>query len=186
VRRIIYAYNISLDGYVEEADGSFDWTEPDEEIHRYFNDLTASIGTEINGRRMWEIMSPFWPTADQDMSLPQHIRDYSASWKQSEKIVVSTTLDHVEGARLIKDNVVEEVRKLKEGNGRPIGVGGATLAQTLLEAGLIDEFICMVHPVVVGSGKPMFMGIGARLNLELVETRVFQAGTVLLHYRKVD
>jgi dihydrofolate reductase len=183
---VVYAYNISLDGYVEGPDGSFDWTEPDEEIHRYFNDLTRGMGTEINGRRMWEIMAPFWTTADKDMSLPEYIRDYALAWQQSDKVVVSTTLKQVEGARLIKDNVVEEVGKLKEGEGKPIGVGGATLAQTLLEAGLIDEFICMVHPVVVGSGKPMFMGIGARLDLELVETRVFNAGTVLLHYRKAE
>ena len=184
MRKVIYVYNISLDGYVEGPDGSFDWTEPPEDVHRYFNDLPRSIGTEINGRRMWEIMAPYWSTTNKDD--PEYIQDYSRAWQQSDKVVVSTTLDHVEGARLIKDNVVEEVRKLKEGEGRPIGVGGATLASTLNDAGLIDEFVCVVWPVVVGGGKPMFMGVNNEQHLRLVEVRQFSNGAVLLHYHKAN
>ena len=183
MRKLIYVYNISLDGYVEGPDGKFDWTQPDEEVHRYFNDLQGRFGTEVYGRRLWETMTPYWFTADQDMSLPDYIREYSTVWKQSDKVVVSKTLDHVEGARLIRDNVVEEVRKLKEGEGKDIGIGGATLAQTLIEAGLVDEFMCLVCPVVVGGGKPMFMGIDSPKHLKLVEVRHFNSGVVLLHYR---
>lgn len=186
MRKIIYAYNVSLDGYVEGPDGTFDWTEPPEDLHRFFGDLTRSMGTEINGRRMWETMAPFWTTAEENTHLPQYMRDYSRDWKQSDKVVVSTTLDHVDGARLINENVVEEIRKIKEGDGRPIGVGGATLASTLNDAGLIDEFVVVVWPVVVGGGKPMFMGVDRQHNLELIEVKQFSNGAVLLHYRKAE
>jgi dihydrofolate reductase len=183
MRSIIYAYNVSLDGYIEDRNGSIDFTEPDEEVHRYFNDFQRRFGTEIYGRRLWETMS-YWLTADQDTSLPDYMREYGPIWKQSEKVVVSRTLDHVDGARLIKDNVVEEVSKLKEGDGKDIGIGGATLAQTIIEAGLVDEFMCMVCPVVLGAGKPMFMDIDRELRLRLVEVRHFNSGVVMLHYRK--
>jgi dihydrofolate reductase len=186
MRSLIYAYNISLDGYVEGPDGRFDWSEPDEEVHRWFSDLIRRFGTDVYGRRMWETMAPFWFTADQDTSMPDYIREFGSIWKQSEKIVVSMTLDHVDGGRLIKDNVVEEVRKLKQGDGKDISVGGATLAATLNEAGLIDEFMCMVHPVVIGGGKPMFMNINSPHRLKLVEVRHFNSGVVLLHYKKTD
>ena len=186
MRSVIYVYNISLDGYVEGPDGRFDWTEPTEEVHRYFNDLQRRFGTLVYGRRMWETMAPFWFDAEQDATLPDYIREYSTAWKQSDKVVVSRTLDHVDRARLIRDNVVEEVRKLKEEDGKPIGVGGAILAETLNKAGLIDEFMCMVCPVVVGGGKPMFMGIDTPKHLQLIEVRHFNSGVVLLHYRKAE
>jgi len=184
MRNVLYAYNISLDGYVEGPDGRFDWMVPDEEVHNYFTELHRRIGTLVYGRRMWETMAPFWFTADEDTSLPDHIREYGRVWKQAEKIVVSRTLDQVEGARLVKDNVVEEIRKLKEGDGKLIDVGGATLAATLNEAGLIDEYMCMILPVVVGGGKPMFMNIDSPKHLKLVEVRHFNSGTVMLHYKK--
>jgi dihydrofolate reductase len=182
VKRVVYAFNMSLDGYIEDRHGGIEWTEPDEEVHRYYNDFSRRFGTEVYGRRLWETMSSFWPTADQDMSLPEYIREFSTIWKQSDKVVVSRTLDRVDGARLIKDNVVEEIRKLKYRDGRDIGIGGAILAETLIKAGLVDEFMCLVHPVVLGGGKPMFTGIDSTKRLKLTEVRRFNAGGVLLHY----
>lgn len=185
MRKVIYAVNTSLDGYIEDRNGSLDWGVPAEELHRYFNDLELTLDTHLYGRRLWETMT-YWLTAEADSSLPEFEREFAARWNANKHIVVSTTLKDADGVRIISDNLAEEVRALKQETGENIGVGGAALAQSLLGLGLVDEIMCFVWPVLLGGGKRMFGDMGATEHLRLVEVRHFNGGVVLLHYRKHD
>jgi len=182
MRKVVYVFGISLDGYIEGPDGQFDWTEPDEELHRYFNGLESRTGTHLYGRRLWELMSAFWPTAHEDMSNPEHIREFARYWQDAENVVVSRTLDHVAGGRVIRDNLWEEVEALKREPGLDIAVGGAELGKSLLQMGLVDEIHCVIHPVLIGGGKPMFGRLDELTWLNLLEVRQFNGGVVMLRY----
>jgi dihydrofolate reductase len=170
----------SLDGYVCDADGSFDWAVPDEEVHRACNVIEAGIGTNIYGRRMYELMT-YWadPPADADeVSL-----EYAAAWQDSDKIVVSTTLEAVTTPRttLWRSFDVDAVAALKASTERDISISGPTLAAEAIRAGLVDEVGVMLVPVVVGGGTP-FLPAGVRLDLRLTGERRFACGVVHLTY----
>jgi dihydrofolate reductase len=186
MRNLVYGFNVSLDGYIEDKNGSIDWSDPSEELHRYWNDMEQTSDTHLYGRRLWETMGEYWPAAEKDTSLPDYIQEYAARWNAHEHVVVSTTLTNVPGARLIKIDVADQVRALKQAPGKNIDVGGATLAHSLMQEGLIDEIRTMVYPIVLGGGKPMFGGLAAPQRLRLVEVRHFNSGAVLLHYKKDD
>jgi dihydrofolate reductase len=182
-RNVIYAMSVSLDGFVEAKDGDLSWSYPDEELHKYLNEREAMIGLHLYGRRLYETMAAFWPTADQNPSAPPHEVEYARLWKSMPKIVFSKTLDHVGwNSRLARGNIADVVNTLKEQPGQDMSVGGAELAFTFMQLGLIDEYWLYVHPVVLGGGKPMFGQLRDTINLQLVETRTFGSGVVLLRY----
>ena len=180
--RLIYSALASLDGYVADEDGRFDWAEPDEEVHRFVNDLERSVGTHLYGRRMYEVMV-FWETAG-GADEPAFVRDYAEIWRAADKIVYSRTLETASSAktRIERDFDPDAVRQLKEAAGRDLTVGGPGLAGQALAAGLVDECQFFVAPVVVGGGTRSLPD-GVRQDLELLDERRFGSGVVYLRYR---
>lgn len=181
MRKLVYSTSLSLDGYIDASAGDPSWVFPDEELHSHFNDVEREIDTLLYGRRMYELMADFWPTADQDPSAPSFILEYARLWKPVHKVVFSSTLQSVEwNSRLVRGDPVAEVASLKAEAGKNLGVGGLTLASTLASAGLIDEYRLYYVPIFLGSGKAAFSQIQNRVRLKPVETRTFSSGTVLL------
>lgn len=180
--RLIYSAIASLDGYVEDERGGFDWAAPDEEVHAFVNDLERPIGTYLYGRRMYDTML-FWETAGSGGDEPAVVRDFAAIWRAAEKVVYSRTLRTVSSARTRIEPEFDPaaVRRLKESSARDISVGGATLAGQAVAAGLVDECHLLLCPVVVGGGKRALPS-GVRTGLELVGERRFRGGVVHLHY----
>jgi dihydrofolate reductase len=186
MRKIIYAMSVSLDGYMEAPGGDIGWSLIDEELHQHFNEQEAKTGIALYGRNMYELMAAYWPTAGEDPSAQKVEVDYAHIWKNLPKVVFSTTLNKVEwNARLVKENMVEEVNKLKLQAGNDMSVGGAGLAASLMQHDLIDEYCVYVNPILLGGGKPMFPQLPHRTLLRLVETYTFTSGVVLLKYQKV-
>src|SRR5947208_328948 len=180
--KVIYSAITSLDGYVADEAGKFDWAEPDEEVHRFVNDLERPVGTYLYGRRMYEVMA-FWETVDA-AGQPPFVRDYAEIWRAADKIVYSKTLESVSSARtrIERDFDPRAVRQLKESADRDLTVGGPGLAGQALAAGLVDECQFFVAPVVVGGGTRSLPD-GVRLDLELLDERRFGSGVVYLRYR---
>jgi dihydrofolate reductase len=180
--KLIYTGIMSLDGYVADADGNFDWSAPDEEVHTFVNNLGRPVGTYLLGRRMYEVMAA-WEILEL-AGEPPFIQDFAEMWRAADKIVFSTTLKSVSGARtrIERDFDVEAVRQLKSSAERDISVGGSELAAQAIRAGLIDEYQLFLSPVVVGGGK-QFLPDGVRLDLELLDERRFGNGVVHLRYR---
>jgi dihydrofolate reductase len=176
--RLIYSTIASLDGYVEDRNGKFDWAAPDEEVHRFVNDLERPIGTYLYGRRMYDTMV-YWATVHDQAG---HIQDYADIWQAADKIVYSKSLDAVSSdrTRIERHFEPDAVRRLKSGG--DISVGGAALASEALRAGLVDEYQTFVVPVVVGGGKRALPD-DVHLELELLDERGFGNGTVYLRYR---
>jgi dihydrofolate reductase len=181
MRSMIYSMGVSLDGYIVDPEGGFEWTAPGTELFRFVTDQTRELGAYVMGRRLYETML-YWETADQDPSLDDDAREWAAIWKPLPKVVFSTTLSAVEGnARLATGSLVEEIERLRaEPADGDIGIGGATLAGEAGRLGLIDEYRPRVHPVLVGGGIPFYPE--RRAHLELVESRTFSE-TVYLRYR---
>jgi dihydrofolate reductase len=185
MRKVTYGMSVSLDGFIEAPDGDLSWYFPVEELHQHYNDREAMIDTYLYGRRLYENMAAFWPTADGNPTAPQVEIEYARIWKSKPKIVFSKTLDHVGwNSRLVKGNIAEEVKQLKEQPGKEMSVGGAGLASSFMQLGLIDEYWLYVQPVILGGGKPMFGRLDEEINLQLVETRRFGSGVVLLRYQR--
>jgi dihydrofolate reductase len=181
VAKLIYAGITSLDGYIADQDGAFDWGVPDEEVHAFINDLERSVGTHLYGRRMYAVMVAWedMPLADQ----PPVVRDYSEIWRAADKVVYSTTLESASSARTRIERVFDPgtVRQLKAEATRDLAVGGSELAAHAIKAGLVDECHLFVTPVVVGGGT-RFLPDHVRLKLELLDVRRFGNGVVHLHY----
>jgi dihydrofolate reductase len=184
MRSVTYSMNVSLDGYIVGPDGDFSWTEPDEEVFRFWIDEIREVGVHLLGRRLYETML-YWETADQDQSLNDAELEWAALWKPLPKVVFSTTLPAVEGnARLASGGLAEEIERLRAEPGEgDIAIGGATLAAEAAALGLIDEYRAVVYPVLVGGGIPFFPQRERRVDLELVETRNFSSGVVYLRHR---
>ncbi|MGB7537844.1 MAG: dihydrofolate reductase family protein [Anaerolineales bacterium] len=186
MRKIIFSMSVSVDGFIEDATGDFGWAFPDIELHQHFNDSESTIDTYLYGRRMYELMTAFWPTADQDPSQPAVVLEYARIWKSKKKYVFSRTLTEAGwGFQIIHGDIAETVGGIKAQPGMDISIGGPDLASTFLRFGLIDEIGLYIHPVIVGGGKPMFPELRDKISLKLVETRTFGSGVVLLKYVKV-
>ena len=184
MRNIIYSMSVSLDGFASGPNKNLDWVIIDEEIHTFYNDQARECDAFLYGRRIYELMAAYWPTADLNPSAPAYEVDFAHIWKATPKIVFSKTLDKVEwNSRLVRDDLAEEVKKLKAQPGKSLGVGGPTLAASLIQLDLIDEFHLMVNPIVLGSGTPFFPALDKPVKLKLVETRIFASGVVYLHYQ---
>jgi dihydrofolate reductase len=180
--KLIYSAITSLDGYVADERGKFDWSAPDDEVHRFVNDLERPIGTYLYGRRMYEVMV-YWETAHTVADQPPFIRDYTEIWQAADKIVYSKTLDEVSSARtrIEREFDPEQVRQLKAQAERDLSVGGPDLAAQAIRAGLVDEYHLFVTPIVVGGGTQSLPD-GVRLQLELLAERRFANGVVYLRY----
>jgi dihydrofolate reductase len=181
--RLIYSAITSLDGYIADEDGNFDWAEPDEEVHAFLNDLERPVGTYLYGRRMYEVMAG-WETVDIGADQSPFTRDFAAIWQAAEKIVYSTTLATVSSARtrIEREFDPEAVRQLKARADRDLTIGGPALAAQALRAGLVDECQLFLTPIVVGGGTPSLPD-HLRLPLELLDERRFGNGVVYLRYR---
>ncbi len=179
--KLIYTTNTSLDGYIEDTTGAFDWVNPDLVV-AFITDLLRPIGTYLLGRRVYETMSPYWDAPVENY--PSGQRDFAQVWQKAEKIVFSRTLADITtgNARIERAFDPEAIAKLKRESKHDIHIGGAELAGLALEAGLVDECHLFLNPVVVGGGKTAFP-IGFRRNLELLETRRFSTGVIHAHYR---
>ncbi len=184
MRKVIYSMGVSLDGFIAGPAGELDWSAPDEELHRFHNEQTRELGAQLCGRRLYEVMT-YWDTAEENPSAAEYELEFARIWKGLPKIVFSTTLQKVEGnARLAGRDVADEVAELRDQPGKDIGVGGAGLASTLIERGLVDEYRLFVSPVVLGSGTPFFPTLADRVELELIDTRTFGSRVVYLRYRR--
>lgn len=181
--KMIYITNVSLDGYIEDEHGSFDWTEPDDELFAFITDLVRPVGTYLYGRRLYEAMA-VWETDPALTAQSELLADFANVWQAADKVVYSTTLGAVSTTktRLEHDFDPASVRDMKASATSDLTVGGAHLAAHALEAGLVDECQLFVHPVLVGGGKPALPS-ATRVELELLDDRPFSNGVVYLHYR---
>jgi dihydrofolate reductase len=181
--KLIYSAIVSLDGYIADSDGNFDWAEPNEQVHAYVNDLERGVGTHLLGRRMYEMMA-VWDDADSFADQRPVIRDFARVWQAADKIVYSTTLERVSTARTRLERVFdpEAVRRLKASADRDISVSGPGLAAHAFRAGLVDECQLFLTPIVVGGGTRALPD-EVRLELELLDECRFDGGVVHLRYR---
>ncbi|EQA46588.1 riboflavin biosynthesis protein RibD C-terminal domain protein [Leptospira broomii serovar Hurstbridge str. 5399] len=182
MRKIIFQMMVTLDGFFEGPNDEIDWHRVDDEFNEYAVDLLGKVDTLLFGRVTYDLMAGYWPT-------PAAVKDdpiVAGRMNDLPKIVFSKTLNRVEwqNTKLIKDNIADEVLKLKNQSGRDMAIfGSSNLALTFIKHGLIDEFRIMVNPVVLGNGKTLFDGIDSKLNLKLVQTKIFGSGLVSLHYK---
>lgn len=179
--KLTYLAIASLDGYVADEEGKFDWSKPDEEVHSFVNDLERAAGTYLLGRRMYEVLV-CWETVGLE-DQPAFVRDFAEIWRAADKIVYSKTLESASSARtrIEREFDPETVRGLKAEAGHDLSVGGPELAAQAYRAGLVDECRLFLVPVVVGAGKP-FLPVEVRVELELLDERRFGNGTVYLRY----
>ena len=181
--KLIYSLSVSLDGFADSSSHSLDWVQIDEELHTFFNDQSREMSASLYGRRMYELMFGYWPTAGADPAATPAEVDFAGIWKRIPRIVFSTTLDQVDpGSRLVRSDPVEEVARLKPQPGYDMDVAGPTLASALMRAGLVDEYRLFVHPIILGAGTPFFTALDARVPLKLLETRTFGSGVVYVRY----
>ena len=181
--KLVYSIMCSLDGYVADPDGNFDWAEPDEEVHTYVNDRQRQIGLHLYGRRMYEVLA-VWEADDWMVDEPAYIHDYATVWRSADKIVYSRTLEEANTSRTRIERRFDPgtVPALKAGVDRDVMIGGPELAAQALRGGVVDEIELFVAPVVVGAGHAA-LPPGLRLPLELIEERRFSNGMVALRYR---
>ena len=180
--KLIYSAITSLDGYVADVNGNFDWAVPDEEVHTFINDLERPVGTYLYGRRMYEVMVG-WESVHTLADQPPYMQDFAQTWQAADKIVYSKTLQTLSSARtrIERDFDPEAIRQMKARAGRDIIVGGPDLAAQAIKARLVDEWHLFAAPILVGGGKQSLPN-NVRLKLELQNERRFGNGMVYLHY----
>jgi len=180
--KLIYMTNTSLDGYIADEGGSFAFSEPDDEVHGYINDLVRQVGTHLYGRRLYDFMV-FWETVPDDSSVPPVQRDFGRIWRGADKVVYSRTLERPASERtsLEREFEADAVRRLKDASDADMIIGGAELAALAMAAGLVDEVVLQVHPVLVGGGTSAWP-TGSRAELALRGERRFPGGVVSLRY----
>lgn len=173
----------SLDGYINDESGAFDWGMPDEQVHRYVNDVMRSVGTFLYGRRLYEVMAA-WEDDEILVGAPDYMVDFAELWRAADKVVYSASMPAPasHNTRLEYPLELESIRRMKADAASDISIGGPTLAADVARAGLVDEWLQLISPVIVGGGTP-FYPRGARLELDLVDERRFANGVVALHYK---
>jgi dihydrofolate reductase len=181
--KLIYISNVSLDGYIEDEHGSFNWTAPDDEVFAFITDLVRSVGTHLYGRRLYDTMA-VWETDSALAAQSELMGDFADVWQAAEKVVYSTTLDAVSTAKtkLERNFDPDSVRDMKASATSDLTVGGANLAAHAFKAGLVDECHLFIAPVLLGGGKPSLPS-GTRAELELLDERRFNNGVVYLRHR---
>ena len=181
--RLIYLMNVSLDGYIETTDRSFDWATTDDEIHGWFNEELRGTEALLYGRRLYEVMAAYWPTAESDPAATPVMLDFARIWNPKPKLVFSRSLERIDGnARLVSAESDEDFARVKAGFDGELEVGGPTLAAEFIRRGLVDEYRLVVHPVVLGGGTPYFPPMERPHALRLIETRTLASRVVCLRY----
>src|SRR3954449_4411907 len=211
MRKLTFAMNVSLDGYIAGPGDDLGWSVPSDELFQWWSDRVGATGLALYGRKLWETMSSHWPTADQQpgatpaqiefarrwRDMPKVVFSWTSAaagwhpplpaaarrWRDMPKVVFSSTTGAVDwNARLVTGDAVTEITRLKTEDGGPMDVAGATLAASAMRAGLIDEYAIVTHPVLVGGGTPFFTALDNWVNLTVVETRTFPDGVLLTRY----
>jgi dihydrofolate reductase len=183
MRKLTFAMNVSLDGYVAAPGDDLGWSIPSDEMFQFWSDRVGATDLALYGRGLWEAMSSTWPTADQRPgATPAHV-EFARRWRDMPKVVFSSTTRAVDwNTRLVTGDAVTEITRLKAGDGGPMDIGGATLAAAAMRAGLVDEYLLVTAPVLLGGGMPFFTALDSWVNLNLVETRTFPGGVLLTRY----
>jgi dihydrofolate reductase len=183
MRKLTFAMNLSVDGYVAAPGDDLGWGVPSDELFQWWSDRVAATGLALYGRRLWEAMSSHWPTADRQPGVTPAQIEFAGRWRDMPKVVFSSTIGAVDwNARLVTGDAVTEITRVKTENGGLMDVGGATLAAAAMRSGLIDEYLLVTHPVLVGCGTPFFTALDNWVNLKLVQTRTFPGGVHLTRY----
>jgi dihydrofolate reductase len=179
MRKLIFSINVSLDGFADHTVAS-----ADDELHEFSTSLLNSVDTVLFGRVTYQLFESYWPLAATDPQSTKSIIEFAHKINTMPKIVFSRILQKADwnNTRLVKDNMVEEVSKLKQGPGKNLSVGGLSMAHALMKLSLIDEYWFLVQPVIVGEGRRLFDGVNSRLDLKLVDTKTFRSGVAVLHY----
>ncbi len=188
MRKLVLFLHQSLDGYCATNDGGLDWVPYNEHLEKYAEKIVQTVGTPLYGRVTYELMKSYWPTVLKDAAASKHDREHAEWIENVEKIVFSTTLisNSWNNTRVIRDNVEEEVKKLKEGEGKDLVIfGSPTLARSLMSMDLIDEFQFTISPVILGEGLTFMRSIAERIKLELVHSEEIKGGVVGMQYRIV-
>ncbi|WP_018657176.1 dihydrofolate reductase family protein [Actinomadura flavalba] len=181
--KLTFAMNVSLDGYVAAPGDDLGWGVPSDELFQWWSDRVAATGLALYGRGLWETMSSHWPTADRRPGATPAEIEYARRWRDMPKAVFSSTHREVAGnARLVTGDAVTEIARLKADDDGPLDIGGATFAASAMRAGLIDEYVLVTAPVLVGGGTPFFTTLETWVNLTLTETRTFPGGVLLTRY----
>jgi dihydrofolate reductase len=181
--KLVYGMNLSLDGYVSAPGDDLGWSEPNDELFQFWLDEELAIDQFLYGRRLWETMSSYWPTGDQQPDATPAQIAFAQNWRDTPKVVFSSTIDTVEGnARVFSGDAVAEIARRRAEDGGRLRVGGAALGGAAMRAGLVDEYEIVTHPVVVGGGAPFFAAVDSWVNLNLAEVRTFPGGVVLTRY----
>ena len=184
--RFVYLMNVSFDGFVETPDHSLDWANVDEKVHRWFSDRVREAGALVYGRRLYEVMAAYWPTAESDPAATDYMVEFARVWNPKPKIVFSSTLPEVGwNSRLVRGDPVEELSRVRDEFEGDLEIGGPTLARAFVERGLIDRYDLVVHPVVLGAGTPFFPKLDSPLRLRLVATHTFANGAVHMGYEPI-
>lgn len=183
MRTLAFAMNRSLDGYIAAPGDDLGWSVPSAELFHWWSDRVAATGVALYGRKLWETMSSYWPTADRQAGATPTQIEFARRWRDMPKVVFSSKTTAVDwNARPVTGDAVSEIARLKTEDGGPMDVGGATLAAAAMRAGLIDEYAIVTHPVLLGGGTPFFTALDNWVNLDLVETRTFPGGVLLTRY----
>ncbi|WP_158850978.1 dihydrofolate reductase family protein [Saccharothrix deserti] len=182
--KIIHIAAVSLDGFFEGPDREIDWHLVDDELHQHFNDKLSRMGAFLAGRRTHALMAEFWPTADRDPAISGPMAEFARIWREMPKIVYSRTWESTDwNTTILREVVADEVLALKASTGGDLSLGSADLASTFRRLGLIDEHHLYVNPVLLGRGRPLFGPADDRTDLDLIDSRTFGNGVVLLRYR---
>jgi dihydrofolate reductase len=185
--KLTFGMNVSLDGYVAAPDDDLGWGVPSDELFQWWSDRVGATDLALYGRKVWEGMSSHWPTADQQPGATPAQIEYARRWRDMPKVVFSSMISTVDwNARLVTGDAVTEITRLKAENDASMDIVGATLAAAAMRAGLIDEYVLVTAPVLVGGGTPFFTALDNWVNLILVETRTFPGGVVLTRYETRD
>jgi dihydrofolate reductase len=181
--KLIYALNVSLDGYVETPDHRLDWTVVDDELHSWFNDRMRELDASLYGRRLYELMAAYWPRGESDPEATEPMREFARIWLATPRIVFSSTLTSVDwNSRLVRGDVGEQLALVRKEFDGDLEVGGPTLAAQFIRRGLVDEYQLIVHPVVLGAGTPFFPALDQPIRLRQVESKRFESGVMYLGY----
>ncbi|WP_103351235.1 dihydrofolate reductase family protein [Amycolatopsis sp. CA-128772] len=183
MRKLVYGMNLSLDGYIATPDDDLGWSEPSDELFEWWLEREQAISLFLYGRKLWDTMSSHWPTGDQQPGATPAQVAFARNWRDTPKVVFSSTVGDVGwNTRVVTGDAVEEITRLKAGDGGPMRVGGPALAAAAMRAGLVDEYEIVTHPVLLGGGAPFFTALDSWVKLDLVETRTFPGGVTLARY----
>jgi dihydrofolate reductase len=174
MRKLIWGMNLTLDGYIAAPGDDIGWSVPSDELFQFWSDQLQATDLSLYGRKLWQTMSSYWPTGDQQPNATPAQIEFARRWRDMSKVVFSSTIDKVDWNA--------EITRLKAEDGGPMDIGGATLAGAAMRAGLIDEYVLATAPVLVGGGTPFFTALDSWVNLNLVETRTFPCGVILTRY----